>query len=139
LKGESIIDAGTVVCVDSDLEGAQLLLAYIVNSIITAGGFPLIIGGGHEITYGHFLGIRENKTGNIGIINFDAHFDLRSDMYGGNSGTGFFQISKIEHKIGNPLHYLAIGIQPTSNAQALFKRAVDLNVDWINSDKFHFL
>src|SRR5690606_5020943 len=43
------------------------------------------------------------------------------------------------HKIGNPLHYLAIGIQPTSNAQALFKRAVDLNVDWINSDKFHFL
>lgn len=135
-KGQ-IVDAGTILCVDGNLEEAQQQLAQCVAYIIANGGFPIVLGGGHEVTYGHYQGLRKITTGKIGVVNFDAHLDIRSPTPNGNSGTGFFQIAKDEQQREGSYHYLAIGIQSSSNTQLLFQRAQTLNVRCVNRDKFH--
>ncbi len=70
------------------------------------------------------------KAPRIGIINFDAHFDLREDSIG-SSGTPFLQIAKHLEAHGQEFHYLCLGICENSNTQALFSRAKDLKVGFI--------
>src|SRR5690606_33597274 len=75
-----LIDVGDIVCERGDLEGAQEALSQAVSTIIDNGGFPVVIGGGHELTYGHFYGIKKSTTKTVGIINIDAHLDIRQPL-----------------------------------------------------------
>lgn len=69
----------------------------------------------------------------IGIINFDAHFDLRQDEYA-TSGTPFRQIAEFLSQKNEPFHYLPVGISKFSNSAALFCRANTLGVNAISDD-----
>ena len=71
-------DFGDIECLDSDLETAQKNLGLKIVEILSQNYMPVVVGGGHETAYGHFLGISKFLgQKNCGIINFDAHFDLR--------------------------------------------------------------
>ena len=87
------------------------------------------MGGGHDIAYGHY---NDNKRPLIGSINFDAHFDLRSDENGPNSGTPFFQIA-YENE---PFHYLCLGIRKDANDKVLFQTATELNTTYVDRSTF---
>lgn len=64
----------------------------------------------------------------IGIINFDAHFDLRDPAQVHSSGTPFAQIAEQCAARGWPFAYACIGISRASNTRALFQRAAELGV-----------
>lgn len=115
-----VYDVGNVACEDGDLERAQRELGKGVSKILENNTTPIIIGGGHETVYGHYLGVRAfvGKDKSIGIINIDAHFDLRDDD-APSSGTMFSQIFANDDKVG----YLCLGIQRFGNTQALFDAA----------------
>ncbi|RNA63560.1 formimidoylglutamase [Chryseobacterium nematophagum] len=132
----SLLDFGNVTCDDGNLEESQNQLAKNVSRVLLKGGKSLVLGGGHEVTYAHYLGVRtafpEQK---IGIINIDAHFDNRqpeSNM-GATSGTGFWQIAQ-EGDI-NSLH---IGIQRNSNTLKLFDTAHQNGMKYILADELFF-
>ncbi|WPV69933.1 formimidoylglutamase [Chitinophaga sp. LS1] len=128
-----LMDGGNIICPDEDLEAAQQALSGAVQLIKRAGHTPVLLGGGHEITYGHAHGLYQSLPGEqLGLINFDAHFDLRTE--GVSSGTGFWQLSQ-QH---SPFQYLALGIQQLSNTQQLFRIAGELDVQYIEADAFHF-
>lgn len=73
------------------LEENQKLLAQSICDIQESGAIPIVLGGGHETTYGHFLGLtKSNKK--VEIINLDAHLDVRELKLGqGHSGSPFRQ------------------------------------------------
>ncbi|QKY70689.1 arginase family protein [Lentibacillus sp. CBA3610] len=89
---------------------------------------PTVLGGGHETLYGHYLGAREfigpDKT--LGIINIDAHFDMRDDPEP-SSGTMFRQILEEDDKAG----YMCLGIQEFGNTKALFETAEKFGCEYI--------
>jgi formiminoglutamase len=115
-----------VSCTDGNLEAAQLRLAEVVASTISAGHRPLVLGGGHETAWGTFQGIiAAHPTAKVGIINVDAHLDLRGDEPG-NSGTPFARIAKRCHESGLEFHYLCLGVSEASNTMALLDRAKTL-------------
>jgi formiminoglutamase len=121
---------GDVRCDDGDMEGAQSRLASVVASAIAAGHRPLILGGGHETAWGTFQGIVAAKPhANIGVINIDAHLDLRADEPG-NSGTPFNQMAKWCEKNGQAFLYLCLGVSEPSNTMALFDRATEIGSEW---------
>lgn len=129
-----LVDLGDVCCEDQDLERAQATLADAVCAIRAGSGFPIILGGGHELTYAHFKGLQRAQRGSIGIINIDAHLDLREPVAGAaNSGTGFYQIAEDCKLQGQAFHYLALGIQEISNTKALFQRAQTLGVSIVSA------
>jgi agmatinase len=64
---------------DADLETAMRQIADLVEGVLAAGKFPLVLGGEHSLTAG---GIRPfvARWPELAILHFDAHTDLR-DSY----------------------------------------------------------
>jgi formiminoglutamase len=137
-----ILDVGTVTCPSDDLAVSQNVLCEKVALLLDASIFPVVLGGGHEVAYGTYNGIRKHfgNSKKIGIINFDAHFDLRSNKHGSSSGTPFYQIAKDCEGIGEHFYYLCLGIREDANDRSLFKTAKELDVKYILRDTFriHF-
>lgn len=131
-------DGGNISCENENLEEAQKTLGHLISTILNKGYFPVILGGGHEVAWGTFQGITESPGVNdqIGIINLDAHFDLRKpSVNGASSGTPFYQIARWHKENKRPYKYLVAGIQHQSNTRALFKRADDLGVKYITAEE----
>src|SRR5947209_20237999 len=105
------LDAGNV-RITGSLEATQVALAEVVAAILGAGAVPIVLGGGHETAYGHYLGyVAAEKE--VAIVNIDAHLDVRPfSEGGGTSGTPFRQV--LEHP-SHPLpghRYVCLGCQP---------------------------
>ncbi|MDY0933252.1 formimidoylglutamase [Chryseobacterium sp. CFBP8996] len=132
----SLLDFGNITCEDGNLENTQNELAKKVSKVLLKGGKSLVLGGGHEVTFGHYRGVKTAfQEQKIGIINFDAHFDNRQpeNGVGASSGTGFWQIAQ-EGEI-NSLH---IGIQRNSNTLKLFDTAHQFGMKYILADELFF-
>ncbi|WP_228428173.1 formimidoylglutamase [Chryseobacterium oncorhynchi] len=131
-----LLDFGNITCEDGNLENTQNNLAKNVSKVLLKGGKSLVLGGGHEVTYAHYLGVKtafpEQK---IGIINIDAHFDNRQPEkgVGPSSGTGFWQIAQ-----DGPINSLHIGIQRNSNTLKLFDTAHQYGMKYILADELFF-
>ncbi len=63
-------------------------VTHIIFTIVKAGKTPIIIGGGHNNSYGNIKGAALAKGKPINAINFDAHSDFRI-LEGRHSGNGF--------------------------------------------------
>lgn len=131
-----LLDFGNITCEDGNLENTQNNLAKNVSKVLLKGGKSLVLGGGHEVTYAHYLGVKtafpEQK---IGIINIDAHFDNRQPEkgIGPSSGTGFWQIAQ-----DGPINSLHIGIQRNSNTLKLFDTAHQYGMKYVLADELFF-
>lgn len=146
----SIADAGDVVCIadgeDDGLENAQQELSEVIADVLARGKLPIAMGGGHEMAYGSFGGLARHLAGHeqsprigyphVGIINLDAHFDLRMAECG-TSGTPFRQIAEDCTARGWPFRYCCLGISEFGNTQALFERARALGVRWMLDEDMH--
>ena len=128
-------DAGNLYCLEDDLEGLQKEQAAWVARIMELGHFPLLLGGGHEMAFGSYLGLkkhleRRGERGVIGVVNFDAHFDLRrSDRP--TSGTPFLDIAESCHEDSLPFRYLCLGVSEVANTASLFQLAQSLGAEWL--------
>ncbi|WP_276389393.1 formimidoylglutamase [Eudoraea chungangensis] len=134
-----IYDAGDILCYQTELEKTQAALEEKITAILKQGAVPVVLGGSHDLSYGHFKGIRK-FTGNdktIGIINFDAHFDLRKNTRGNNSGTPFYQIAEESKKDNTTFKYLCLGIRENSNDAELYETAQENEVVFIENERFN--
>ncbi len=131
----SVMDFGDVICLDNDLESCQKAFSLGINNLVKKGVFPIGLGGGHDIAYAHYMGLKQAfPKKRIGIINFDAHFDLRPVDRKPNSGTPFNQILLEFSENGEKIDYFAIGIQKQSNTKQLFEIAKKFQVDFAFND-----
>ncbi|MFD5179107.1 formimidoylglutamase [Nocardia sp. NPDC058379] len=126
-------DVGTVAVTDGRLEDGQRLLGATVSELLDAGAFPVVLGGGHEVAYGTYLGVagaaRRTPGTVVGILNLDAHFDLRPDPVP-SSGTPFRQILDRDPDV----RYAVLGISQPSNTTILFDTADRFGVRYLLDD-----
>lgn len=137
-ENTQIYDAGDIYCLNDDLEFAQNELQKAINKILEFKMFPIVLGGGHALSLGHYLGVRDYLKNNesIGIINFDAHWDLRPYQDKGSSGTMFAQIANYCKLNKHIFNYLCLGIQKSGNTTNLFKKAEELNAEHVLAKDF---
>ncbi|KMY55281.1 formimidoylglutamase [Bacillus sp. FJAT-27231] len=123
-----LLDTGNVACEGQELEKAQEELGRHLHKLYSSSCTPIILGGGHETLYGHYLGARNHigPDASLGIINIDAHFDMRDEPLP-SSGTMFKQILEQDAHAG----YLCIGIQEFGNTESLFQTANRLGCTYI--------
>ncbi len=127
LTGSPPLDVGDVRIAGS-LEESQEALAEVIAAILERNAVPVVLGGGHETAYGHFLGYAACGF-RAGILNLDAHLDVRPFEPGrGHSGSPFRQA--LEHP-ARPL-YACLGAQPhsTSRYHWLYARRQGCPVYW---------
>lgn len=136
-ESKLIADCGDLVCIEEDMESCQLAFARFITYILDHQIFTIGMGGGHDIAYGHFKGVYDavvkmKPNAKIGIVNFDAHFDLRTIEERGNSGTPFNQILSEYKNADASVDYLVMGIQQQSNTKELYSIADTLGVQYVN-------
>ncbi len=89
--GLSMVDLGNVP-VGRTLEETHNALTEAVREIASKGVFPLVLGGGHDLTYPGLKGLVQGldlQEGQLGLINLDSHLDVRDMSHGITSGTPF--------------------------------------------------
>ncbi|WP_309141897.1 formimidoylglutamase [Streptomyces griseicoloratus] len=128
------LDAGDIeVTGDGEdaLEAGQRRLGRAVAALVDRGHPVMVLGGGHEVAYGSYCGLEQTRAlregGRLGVLNLDAHFDLRDDIRP-SSGTPFLQIAQDEKRHGREFNYWVLGISQPSNTQRLFHTADALGV-----------
>lgn len=133
----SLVDIGNIICED-DLELAQAQLAKLIHYCHQQSCQTIALGGGHEIAWGHFAGLTAQYP-KLGIINFDAHFDLRplSRANYGTSGTPFWQIEQYCQQNHLPFNYCCVGIQGPANTKSLFATAQQFNVQYLPAEQIN--
>jgi len=108
-------DLGDLI-VTGDLEADQEHLGKALAPHLTRGAHVVILGGGHETTYGHFLGY-VHATARVNILNWDAHADVRPLVEGqGHSGSPFSQV--LEHPSKACRKYEVAGLNPSTTAKS---------------------
>ena len=117
------VDMGTISAVGEALEDAQQALREAVTACQRAGKRTLVLGGGHETAFGHGAGVLDAfPAEEVGIINLDAHLDLRfADR--ASSGTPFRQLALVCEAQRRAFHYTCIGVSRAANTQALLDEA----------------
>lgn len=132
-----VFDAGDVVVLGGALESGQDRLADVVTRLLDAGHFVTVLGGGHEVAYGSYLGIANSTVATdarLGVLNLDAHFDLRGDPVP-SSGTPFRQMADESRARGREFAYAVLGISQPGNTAGLFVTADELGVQFLFDDE----
>jgi formiminoglutamase len=134
----SCLDLGNIICEGDDLETAQNAFAYYIAECQQAKHLTIGFGGGHEIAWAHFQGLAPHYP-ELGIVNFDAHFDLRpsNPTQKATSGTPFMQIAQFCQEKKQDFNYCCLGIQPHGNTPSLFETAQYLNVNYLTAEQMY--
>lgn len=132
----ALFDGGDAVVVDDELEVAQQRYGQALTQLLRQRKLTVGLGGGHEITWASYLGVRGAfPDARLGIINLDAHFDNRpSDQ--ATSGTGFAQIIAAEAQKNRQSNIMTLGIAEAANTTDLFERARQSRIQWTTDDRW---
>lgn len=110
-----ITDLGDV-ATTGDVGRDQKALGNALGPYLNAAVVCIVLGGGHETAYGHFLAYPMLHR-SVGIINIDAHADVRELVDGnGHSGSSFRQA--LEHPDYPAESYAVFGLGPHSCAES---------------------
>ncbi len=106
---EHTLDLGNIALSD-DVEQDQALLGEVLAPHLATGSFVIVLGGGHETSFGHFQGYA-SRDARVGILNWDAHPDVRELQGGlGHAGSAFRQA--ILDPSGACRQFVAAGLLP---------------------------
>lgn len=117
-----IVDLGDITFAEDDeLEVIHEKIYSAVMFALRQNLVPLVVGGGHDITYPCVKAVKDfiyNNTEvankDLAVINFDAHLDCRPVVNMRNSGTSFRML--IDENIIMAKNVLEFGIQPFVNS-----------------------
>jgi len=107
----------------TDIKESHNRIAKTVGHVtkVNPNMIPIVLGGDHSISFPSITGFANSK-GKVGIIQFDAHHDLRNlDDGGPSNGTPFRSL--LENGVITGKQLVQIGIRNFSNARAYHEYA----------------
>ena len=127
-------DAGDAVVHATDLARSREGIRDAVAAVVAAApeAMPVVIGGDHSITAPSFEAVQAAVNGPVGLIQLDAHMDLRNlDDGGPTNGTPVRQL--IEAGVLSGPHVVQIGLHAFANAKPYRAYAQALGVTQVTA------
>ncbi|MGP4070934.1 formimidoylglutamase [Piscibacillus sp. B03] len=128
LRETQLVDFGDIVMHPTDIIESQDRIYQSVKDIFQTHNpeYFILLGGDHSVSFPSIKALHETK-GTVGVIQFDAHHDLRNLEDGGpTNGTPFRR--SIENNVLKGEHIVQIGIRDFMNAKAYADYAVKQGV-----------
>ena len=118
-EGLTICDFGNIDCVHTDVVETHRRIESVVTELLGKGATTLVLGGDHGTSYPSIKSLINSVDGNIGVIMFDGHLDLRTSHHGEiSSGTPFRRlIEEPKERPLRPKNLVEIGINGWLNAK----------------------
>lgn len=132
LRSLKVLDFGDV-ATDLPLEEAHKSLTSKVADILAAGGVPFVIGGGNDQSFANASALLDHlkkkeggEPATVGVVNIDAHLDVRPLKEGGaaHSGSPFRQLledSRFQSLDGRFVEFASQGHQCSAEHWAFIK------------------
>lgn len=115
-----IHDCGNVRLPHGDVHGAHQATEAAALAILREGHFSVALGGDHSLTF-PLAKAHEGRARRLGVINLDAHLDVRDVVGVPNSGTSFGRLLDLGLVPGENL--VEVGIRDFANADAYAAKA----------------
>ena len=128
MKNNTLYDCGDVVMHVTDIKESHRRIESTITALTTANPkmIPIILGGDHSISFPSIAGFASSK-GKVGVIQFDAHHDLRNlDDGGPSNGTPFRSL--LTNNVISGKQLVQIGIRNFANAHAYHDYAKEQGV-----------
>ena len=121
---KKIIDFGDIILEAESVVEAHELISNVIYKIASQSFKTITLGGDHSISYPIIKGLKEAyNPKKIGLINIDAHLDVREVINGRiTSGTPFRRI--LDNNLVSGENFVEIGIRNFTNARA-YRRYVE--------------
>ncbi|MBO6793636.1 MAG: formimidoylglutamase [Balneolaceae bacterium] len=136
---DGFYDLGTIGVEGKELESAQDRLSEFIQLLLKKGVHPFVIGGGHETAFGHVAGLlkhlKSTSNESLGILNIDAHLDMRSYEEGAHSGSWALQAFELAKEMDVKLGYHAFGLNEDNNTRFLLDQARSLGATWSSNEE----
>ncbi|OPF83719.1 hypothetical protein VT50_0202650 [Streptomyces antioxidans] len=82
-QGGTLADAGDVDALQTDVEETWRRISEATTALMSTVDAPLIVlGGDNSLTFPVLRGALAARTGRLGVVHFDAHFDVRASHHG---------------------------------------------------------
>ncbi|MBF0379157.1 MAG: agmatinase family protein [Desulfamplus sp.] len=132
-----IRDAGiyTALPIDCNSNDPIIILDHIEQAVTKSLSFnaiPVLLGGEHTVTLGALRAIKRYSTTPFGIIQIDAHADLRN-TYHGNHLSHACVMHRAVDDLGIPL--FQIGVRAISHEEVVFRK--EKNIEFIDAKEIH--
>jgi agmatinase len=123
LRRDAYLDYGLVTvrepAIAQPIEAALEQLDGMLEAVVAAGKFPLVLGGEHSLTPGAIRPFARRHT-DLVVLQFDAHADLRD----GYQGERFSHAAAMRRVLDHPgVSLVSVGIRAISKAEADFQAA----------------
>lgn len=93
-------------------------IADATEAIVRAGAFPVVLGGEHTVTYGVIKGLLAAGIEDIGVVQIDAHADLR-EAYEGNP---YSHASVMKRIIDDDVPVFQLGVRALSEEEIRIRK-----------------
>lgn len=115
-SGITLSDFGDVDVMHTDVHETHRRIETVVTGLFKAGVAPIIIGGDHGTTYASIKALTNAVDGKVGIINIDAHLDVRISHHGEiSSGTPYRRLLELPGQPIRPENFVEFGINGWHN------------------------
>jgi formiminoglutamase len=142
-----ISDAGDIAASDSaaSLEQIHAALRARVASLVARGKVPFVVGGGNDQSFANASGLLDAKRGEsslrLGVINIDAHFDVRPMLPAADpsapplahSGSPFRQLLDSDRVLGRDFVEFAAQGNQCSVHHLRYLQSKQANVVWMSA------
>ncbi|MBN2451775.1 MAG: agmatinase [Lentisphaeria bacterium] len=116
------IHTAAAVPVTGDDEAVQEAIATAVAAALDCGAVPVLLGGEHSVSYGAVAAVARRRGGDVGVVQFDAHADLR-DTYGGSPWSHACVMRRVV-EAGVPLFQLGVRSLSAAEAEVRSRRRI---------------
>lgn len=137
-EGITIADFGDVDVVHTDVHETHRRIETVLTPIFEAGVMPIVIGGDHGTTYASVKALTNAVDGRIGVINIDAHLDVRISHHGEiSSGTPFRRLLDLPGQPLRPENFVELGINGWHNSAFYMRWCREQGITIISAREVH--
>lgn len=137
-EGIDIVDFGDVDVVHTDIHETHNLVERVLTAVTESDVVPFSIGGDHSLTYPTAKAMMNAVDGPVGVINVDAHHDVRHS-HGGelSAGTPFRRLLEDEsgHLAGE--NFVELGLSGWHNSKYYLEFVRDVGAEVVTAREVH--
>ncbi|WP_336036209.1 agmatinase family protein [Halobacterium yunchengense] len=117
-EGIDVVDYGDVDVVHTDVQETHDRVERVLTAVTESGVVPFSIGGDHSLTYPTAKALMNAVDGQVGVINVDAHHDVRHS-HGGelSSGTPFRRLLEDDSGQLDGENFVELGLSGWHNSK----------------------
>ena len=113
-------------------EALMARLRQLSGALVERGQIPVVLGGEHSLSYGTVMGAVDGVGGRLGVVQIDAHADLRQDY----EGSIWSHACVMKRLVDEGLPLAQLGTRAVSSEEQALREARPTQIHYVDARQF---